>query len=223
MSHAIEWEHTWKCGVHKMVTPLGIFIGLNLNSSWRECGVWLVDQWIPLSTCLCMIGCWLHAENFDIFICDACLVIIVHWRCSHVDYIDWFSYLRLHSDSSCCMIILLSLICIFSFLYILFILVWLILFIVHYLVYLNILFILDILILLIISFPILCVDMSDILVICMTAWCMTDTLLCDECISCLCGTHIYPFTSNSLVSVDLVFLVLVFEKRLVALFTLRPS
>ena len=78
-------------------------------------------------------------------------------------------------------------------------------------------------ILLIIFLPSLCVDMSDILVICMTAWCMTDTLLCDECISCLCGTHIYHFTSNSLVLIDFVFLVLAFDMRLVALFALRPS
>ena len=92
--------------------------------------------------CFCMIECWLHVESFGMFIRDACLVIIVHWRCSHTDYIDWFSYLFLHSDSFCCIIILLSLICIFSFLYISFILVWLILFIIYYLVYLNILFIL---------------------------------------------------------------------------------
>ena len=128
--------------VHKMVTPLRKFRGSNLNSSWRKYGVWLVDQWIPLSICLCMIGCWLHIESFDMFICYAYLVIIVHWRCSHVDYINWFSYLLLHSDSSCCMIILLSLTCIFSFLYISFILAWLILFILYYLIYLNILFLL---------------------------------------------------------------------------------
>ena len=128
--------------VHKMATSLRKFRGSNLNSSWKKYGVWLVDQWIPLCTCLCMIGCWLHVESFDMFIRDACLVIIVHWRCSHVDYIDWFSYLLLHSGSSCCMIILLSLTCIFSFLYISFILAWLILFIVYYLVCLNILSIL---------------------------------------------------------------------------------
>ena len=61
-------------------------------------------------------------------------------------------------------------------------------------------------ILLIIFLPSLCVDMSDIHVICMTAWCMTALLLCDACIACLRGTHIYSLTSNSLVSVDLVFL-----------------
>ena len=93
-SHAVEWERTWEYGVHKIATSLGIiFKGSNLNSSWGKCGIWLVDQWLPLSTCLCMIGCWLRIESFDMFICDACLVIIVHWRCWHVDYIDWFSYL----------------------------------------------------------------------------------------------------------------------------------
>ena len=62
--------------IHKMTTPLKIFRGSNLNLSWGECGVWLVDQWILLSMCLGMIVCWLHVESFDMFICDACLAII---------------------------------------------------------------------------------------------------------------------------------------------------
>ena len=78
-------------------------------------------------------------------------------------------------------------------------------------------------ILLIIFLPRLCVDKSDILVICMTSWCMTVPLLCNVCIACLCGTHIYPLTSNSLVSVDLVSLDLVFDTSLVTLFALRSS
>ena len=61
-------------------------------------------------------------------------------------------------------------------------------------------------------------DMSDIHVICMFA-----LLLCDACITCLCGTHIYHLTSNSLVSVDLVSFNLVFDTRLVTLFALRLS
>ena len=129
-SLVVEWERMWKTQVHKIATPLGMFRESNLNLSWGKCGVWLINHWIPLSMCLCMIGCWLHVESFDMFICVACLVIIVHWRCSHTDYIDWFSYLLLHSDSSCCMIILLSLTFIFLFLYISFILAWLILFVV---------------------------------------------------------------------------------------------
>ena len=71
--------------------------------------------------------------------------------------------------------------------------------------------------------PSLCVDMSDIPILCMTAWCMIAILLCDACIAYLCGTHIYPLTSNSLVSVDLVSLDLAFDMRLGALFTLRSS
>ena len=71
--------------------------------------------------------------------------------------------------------------------------------------------------------PSLCVDISDILVICMTAWCITTLPLCDASIACLCGTHIYPFTSNSLVSVNFVSLDLLFDMRHVALFVLQPS
>ena len=49
----------------------------------------------------------------------------------------------------------------------------------------------------------LCVDMDDIYALCMTVCCMTSLLLHDACIACLYGTHIYPLTSNSLVSIDL--------------------
>ena len=119
-----------------------MFRGSNLNSSWGKCGFWLVNQWIHFFMCICMIGCWLHVQSFDMFICDACLVIIVHWRCFHVEYINWFSYLLLYSNSSCCMIIVFSLTCIFLFLYISFILASLILFVVYYFVCLNILSIL---------------------------------------------------------------------------------
>ena len=80
-----------------------------------------------------------------------------------------------------------------------------------------------ILILLVIFLPSLCVDMSDTLVIYMTTWCRTAILLCVACIVCLCGTHIYPLTSNFLVSVDFVSLDFVFDMTLVTLFVLRPS
>ena len=40
---------------------------------------------------------------------------------------------------------------------------------------------------------------------------------------CLCGTHTYLLIFKSLVSVDIVFLGLIFDTRLVALFSLRPS
>ena len=156
----------------------------------------------------CMAACYM----ITLFLYVACLVIIVHWLYWHVDYIDWFSYLLLHSDSSYCMIILLSLTCIFSFLYI-FILASLILFVVYCFVY----------ILFILSLPSLCVDISDIHFLCMIAWCMTALLLCDACVVCLCGTHIYPLISKSLVSIDLVFLDLIFDMRFVTLFALRSS
>ena len=54
-------------------------------------------------------------------------------------------------------------------------------------------------ILFILSLPSLCVDMSDILILCMTTWCMTAFLLCD--VVCLYRSHIYLLTSNPLVSV----------------------
>ena len=148
----------------------------------------LVDT---LSTCLCMIGCWLHVESFDIFICDACLVIIVHWRCWHVDYIDWFSYLLLVVWLSCFPGHVYSHFCISrSSWHDWFYLLYSILFVSTYcpFCYIPILFIL--------SLPNLCVDMSDIPVLCMIA-----LLLCDACIVCLCGSHFYPLTSNPLVSV----------------------
>ena len=68
--------HRAKYGVNKMATPLRIFRGSNLNSSWGECGVWLVDQWILLSMCLGMIVCWLHVESFDMFVYNICLAIM---------------------------------------------------------------------------------------------------------------------------------------------------
>ena len=71
--------------------------------------------------------------------------------------------------------------------------------------------------------PSLCIDMSDIHIICMIVWCIIDLFLCDACVACLCETHIYPLTSNSLVSVDLVLLDPIFDTRLVTLFALRPS
>ena len=64
----------------------------------------------------------------------------------------------------------------------------------------------------------LCVDMSDIHVLCMTA-----IFLCDACVACLCGSHIYSPTSNSLVSINLVSLDLVFYMRLVASFVIWLS
>ena len=69
----------------------------------------------------------------------------------------------------------------------------------------------------------LCVDLDDIHVLCMTAYCITSFLLHDACVACLCGTHTYPLVSKSLVLVNLVSLYLVFDTRLVILFALRLS
>ena len=63
----------------------------------------------------------------------------------------------------------------------------------------------------------LCVDMDGIPVLCLIACCMTTLLLCDACVACPCGAHIYPLTSNSLISVDFVSLDLTFDTRLVTL------
>ena len=130
--------------------------------------VWLVvDYTLRALICLSVMHVWL-LFSFMILTCWLHRLILL---------------LALAYDSSYCMIILLSLTCIFSFLYILFILVWLILFIVYYLViYLSCLscFLLS-----------LFVDMSDIHVICMIAWCMTAILLCDAlyCLS-VWDTHL---------------------------------
>ena len=69
----------------------------------------------------------------------------------------------------------------------------------------------------------LCVDLDDIYLLSMTAWCMTALLIHDACMACLCGTHTYPLISKSLVSVEIVSLDLVFHMRLVTLFAFRPS
>ena len=82
-----------------MVTPLGIFKGSDLNSNWGECDIWLVDRWIPLSMCLGMIGCWLHVESFDMFICDTCLASMficdVDMLITSIDSLTYFSIMTL--------------------------------------------------------------------------------------------------------------------------------
>ena len=57
----------------------------------------------------------------------------------------------------------------------------------------------------------LCVDMDDILVLCMIDCCMTTHLLLDCMLLVYVGTHIYPLISNSLVSVDYVSFVVVID------------
>ena len=58
--------HCAKCGVHKMVTPLGITRGSSLNISWGKCGVWLVDQWcLPL---IVFLFVWLFITHWKLLI-----------------------------------------------------------------------------------------------------------------------------------------------------------
>ena len=56
----------------------------------------------------------------------------------------------------------------------------------------------------------LCVDLDDIYMLCMIAWCMTALFLHDACVTYLCGSHIYPLTFNPLVSIISFILVLIF-------------
>ena len=158
-----------------------------------------------LSMCLCMIGCWLHIESFDMFIRDACLAfmficdidMLTTWIDSLVCFSIWlfllYDYLALLDMYILLFVYLIhigmidSLYCILSYLsqHIV------------YSCYIPVLF----------SYFLLslCVDMDDIPVLCLAACCMTTLFLCDTCVACLCGVHIYPLTSNSLVSIDLVF------------------
>ena len=53
----------------------------------------------------------------------------------------------------------------------------------------------------------LCVDLDDIVVLCMTDCCITASHLLDH-VACLRGTHMYPLISKSLVLVDLSFLIM---------------
>ena len=71
----------WKCGVHKMATPLGIFRGSSLNLEWSKRGIRLDDQWMPIS--------WLHIE--DIW---CMLGFYIHLRLWHVDRVDWFVLIK---------------------------------------------------------------------------------------------------------------------------------
>ena len=216
--------HRVKCGVHKMETPLGITRGSSLNFGSGNCGVWLVDQWVPTSLCVfvCLtIDCTLRV--LDIIVLDACLVIVFVWGISMlIILIDHFAYPHMLTllviwllrslwlvYSQCCLSF--SSLYLDSFCYILswsplsmpFILVryssWLSYFLLS-----------------------LCVDLDDIPVVCLTTCYMTSLLLHDACVACLCGSHTYPLISNSLVLVELVSFDLVFDMRLVVLFALRP-
>ena len=141
---------------------------------------WSISWYPSLSLCLCMIGWWLHIESFDMFICDACLVIIVHWKCSHVDYDDWSFCHDYPAHFNIYVHIVIYLVR----------LDMLILFVVYYLDPFLVCYSYYISILLSYSFSKFCVNMTDILMSCVIAWCMTAIFLCDVCTTCLCGTHI---------------------------------
>ena len=208
-----------KCRVHKMATPMGITRGSSLNLGWGKYDVWLVDQWVPISLCLCMLDCWSHIESFDMIIIVACLTIVFVWGIDILiisfDPLVCFQILTLlimwllcspwlvhsqcfsawHVDSLC---YILS----WSPLSVLFILA-------RYSSRLSY-FLLN-----------LCVDLYDIHMLRMTVWCMTTLLLHDACIACSCGSHIYPLISIYLILVELVPLDFIFHMRLVALFAIR--
>ena len=114
--------HRAKCRVHKMATPLGMFRGSNLNSSWGKYDVWLVNQWVPLSFCvfLCMS---VHSKLRVLMWQFSKLDFYIHLGHWHADDIDWFIWLSSHIDYIIAMIILLTLTCMFTLLYILFVLV----------------------------------------------------------------------------------------------------
>ena len=178
-----------------MATPLGIIRGSSLNLRWSKCGVWLVDQWVPTSLCVCVcltIDCTLRA--LDIIILDACLVMV--FVCGMdilIILIDslvyphiltlivvWLLYSPWYVHFCCCLY------CSswhdwFSWLYIIMIIMehailaryssWLSYFLFS-----------------------LCVDLDDICVLCMTVYCMTPLILCD-CMGCfsMWDTHLSSY------------------------------
>ena len=106
--------------------------GSSLNLGWSKCGIWLVDQWVPTSVCVCLLDCWVHIESswyhYPWCMLGYC-ICLRHW---HVDYIDWSFRLSSHIDSPCCMITLLTLTCTLFLLLISFTLTWLIHLVVYY-------------------------------------------------------------------------------------------
>ena len=220
-----KWKHMHrKCRVHKMVTPLGITRGSSLNLGWGKCGIWVVDQWVPTSLCafVCLTVDY-TLRDLDIIILDSCLVIVFVWGIDMlIILIDPFDYPHIltllivwllcspwHIHSSCCLSRSFWHDW-FSWLYIIMIIMEHVI-LARYSSWLSY-FLLS-----------LCVDLDDIFLFCMIAWCMTALFLHDACIACLFRSHTYPFISNSLVSVELVFLDLVFHMIFVALFALRLS
>ena len=89
--HRVE-GHEHKCGVYKMATSLGATRGSNLNLWWSKCGVWLVDQWVPISfwASVCLtVDYTLRALDISGCMLDYC----IHLGHRHADYNDWLSWL----------------------------------------------------------------------------------------------------------------------------------
>ena len=171
--------------------------------------------------CLCLTMYWLLLSCVFVYICFACLcymtTLFLHDAYLVVMFICDINML-ITSIDSLAMIALLTLTCLFSF-----VSMWLILFIVYYFVHLNRLSIFVVYSSCLSYFLSLFLDLNDIPTLCMTVCCMTTLLLLDACISCQCGTHMCPFISNPLVSINHVSLDLIFGMRLVALFALWSS
>ena len=94
-----------------MATPLGITKRSSLNLGWGKCGVWLVDQWVPLSLCayVCLsfdstlraliwlsllhvqLLCSFEAWTYWLY-CLILLIVLTYWLSLLYDYFA-------HSDS----------------------------------------------------------------------------------------------------------------------------
>ena len=176
-----------------MATPLGSTRGSSLNLRWSKYDIWLVDQWVHTSLCVCVcltVDCTLRTLNIDIL--DAWLVMVFVWGIDMlIILIDHFAFPHIltllvvwslcspwHVHSSCCLSRLSWH-------------VWLL--VIYYLDYHGACYHCQI------FFSIsLCVDLDDIYMFCMTVCCMTPLIPCD-CISCLSmwATHLSPYLQPS--------------------------
>ena len=65
-----------------MATPLGKNRGSSLNLRWSKCGVWWVDQWVPISWLQSSWCHWMHARilySFRTLICWLWWLICLDW------------------------------------------------------------------------------------------------------------------------------------------------
>ena len=162
-----------------MATPLGSTRGSSLNLRWSKYDIWLVDQWVHTSLCVCVcltVDCTLRALGITIL--DAWLVMVLVWGIGmSIILIDSFDYSHIltllvvwlfcspwHVHSYCCLSRSS----------------WHVCFLVVYYhdcywacYHCQIFFSIS-----------LCVDLDDIYLFCMTVCCMSFLILCD-CMSCL--------------------------------------